>query len=53
MPGDRNWQLSDIAIRQYQNFGSKENEKANKYMDLASVIRTEDKVKTEIVPLSV
>ena len=28
-----------------------ENEKVNKYIDLASVIRTEDKVKTEIIPL--
>ena len=50
MPGERKWQLIDIAIPQDHNIVSKENEKVNKYIGLASVIRTEHKVKTEIFP---
>ena len=38
-------------ITQDHNIASKENEKVNKYIGLASVITTEDKVKTEIIPL--
>ena len=45
------WQPTDLAIPQDHNIVSKENEKVNKYMDLASAVRTEHKVKTEIVPL--
>ena len=51
MPEERNWQLIDIAIPQNYNIISKDNEKINKYIDLAIVIRTERKVKTEIIPL--
>ena len=40
-----------IAIPQDHNIVSKENEKVNKYIDLASVIRTVHKVQTEIVLL--
>ena len=39
-----------MAISQDHNIVSKENEKVNKYTDLASAIRTEQ-VKTETVPL--
>ena len=45
MPGERKWQVIDIDC----NTVSKEHEKVDKYIDLASVIRTEHKVKTEIV----
>ena len=51
MPEERNWQLIDIAIPQNYNIISKDNEKINKYIDLAIAIRTERKVKTEIIPL--
>ena len=51
MPRRRKWQLIDIAIIQDHNIVSKENEKINKYIDLAGIIKTEHKVKTEIVPL--
>ena len=53
MPEERKWQPTDIAIPQDYNIVtlSKENEKVNKYVDLASAIRTEHKVKTEIDPL--
>ena len=51
MPEERKWQLIDIPIPQDHNIVSKENEKANKYIALASAIRTEHKVKTEIVSL--
>ena len=51
MPEERKCQLIDIAIPQDHNIVSKENEKVNKYIDLASAIRTEHKVKTEVVPL--
>ena len=51
MPEERKWQLIDIPIPQDHNIVSKENEKANKYIDLASAIRTEHKVRTKIVPL--
>ena len=51
VPGERKWQLINIAIPLDQNIVSKENEKVNKYIDLASVIRTRHKVKTKIVPL--
>ena len=50
MPGERNWQPIDIAIPQYHNIESKENDKVNKRIDLASIIRTKHKVKTEIAP---
>ena len=50
MPGERKWQLTDIAIPQDHNIACKENEKVNKYIDLASVIKTEHKVKIDIVP---
>lgn len=46
MPEERNWQLIDIVIPQNYNIISKDNEKINKYIDLAVVIRTERKVKT-------
>ena len=49
MPGERKWRLIDIARPEDKNIVSQENEKVNKYIDLASVIRTEHKVKTEIV----
>ena len=39
------------TIPQDHNVVSKENEKVNKCIDLASAIRTEHKVNTEIVPL--
>ena len=42
-------QLIDMAISQDHNILSKENEKVNKYTDLASAIRT-GQVKTETVP---
>ena len=48
MPGEREWQLLDIAITQYHNVVSKESEKVNKYVDLASIIRTEHKVKNTL-----
>ena len=51
MPGERKWQLTDIAIPQGHNIVSKENEKANKYINLVSVIKTEYKFKTEFLPL--
>ena len=51
MPEERNWQLIDIVIPQNHNIISKDNEKINKYIDLAIVIRTERKVKTEVIPL--
>ena len=51
MPEERNWQLIDIVIPQNYNIISKDNEKINKYIDLAIVIRTERKVKTEVIPL--
>ena len=51
MPEQRKWQLIDVAIPQDHNIVSKENEKVNKYIDLASVIRTVHKVQTEIVLL--
>ena len=51
MPEERNWQLIDIVIPQNYNIISKDNEKINKYIDLAVVIRTERKVKTEVIPL--
>ena len=51
MPEERNWQLIGIAIPQNYNIISKDNEKINKYIDLAIAIRTERKVKTEIIPL--
>ena len=53
MPEERKWQLIDIAIHQDDNIVSKENEKVSKYIDLASIMRTEHKVKTEIVPLAI
>ena len=53
MPEERKWQLIDIAIHQDDNIVSKENEKVSKYIDLASIMRTEYKVKTEIVPLAI
>lgn len=34
MPGERKSQLIDIALTQYQNNVSKENEKGNKNIDL-------------------
>ena len=51
MKEEREWQLIDLAIPQDHNIVSKENEKFNKYIALARAIRTEHKVKTEIVPL--
>ena len=51
VPGERKWQLIDIATPQDHNIVSKENEKVDKYIDVASVIRTEHKVNAEIVPL--
>ena len=39
MPGERKWQLTDIAIPRDYNILSKDNEKVNQYIDLASVIR--------------
>ena len=36
MPGEKKWQLIDIAIPQDYNILSKRNEKVNKYIDLAS-----------------
>ena len=51
MPEQRKWQLTDVAIPQDHNIVSKENEKVNKYIDLASAIRTKHQVKTEIVLL--
>ena len=51
MPEERTWQLIHIAIPQDHNTVSKENGKVSKYTDLARVIRTKNKVKTEIVPL--
>ena len=53
MPEERKWQLIDIAIHQDDNIVSKENEKVSKYIDLANIMRTEHKVKTEIVPLAI
>ena len=41
IPGERKSQLTDIAITQYQNNVSKENEKGNKYIDLKYKIKTE------------
>ena len=46
MSEERKWQLIDIPIPQDHNIVNKQNEKVNKYIDLASVIRTEHKVKT-------
>ena len=40
-----------IAILQDHNIVSKDNEKVNKYIDLASAIRTEHNVKIEIAAL--
>ena len=53
MPEERKWQPIDVAIPQDYNIVtlSKENEKVNKYIDLASIIRTEHNVKKEIDPL--
>ena len=51
MPGERLWQLIDITIPQDPNMVSKENEKVITYVDVASVIRAERKVKTKIVLL--
>ena len=51
MAGERNWQLIDTVTSQDHNTASNGNEKVNKYIDLASEIRTEHNVKTEIVPL--
>ena len=51
MAGERNWQLIDTVTSQDHNTASNGNEMVNKYIDLASEIRTEHKVKTEIVPL--
>ena len=51
MPGEVKWQLVDKTIPQDHNIVSKENEKANKYMDLTSIIRTEHKINREIFPL--
>ena len=51
MPEERKCQLIDVAIPQDHNIVSKENEKVNKYIDLASAIRTEHKIKTKVVPL--
>ena len=51
MPGESKWQLTDISLPQNYNIVSKESEKVNKYRDLASLIRTEHKVKTETVLL--
>ena len=48
---ERKWQLIDIATPQDHNIVGKENEKVDKYIDVASVIRTEHKVNAEIVPL--
>ena len=50
MPEERKWQLIDIVIPQNHNI-SKDNEKIKKNIDLAIVMRTERKVKTEIIPL--
>ena len=51
MPGERKWQLTDIAVPQYHNIVSKEKEKFNKHIDLASVSRTDHKAKTETFQL--
>ena len=40
MPGENKWQLIDTAIPKDNNIVSKRNEKVNKYIELASVIRT-------------
>ena len=37
--------MVDLAIPRDQNFVSKENEKAIKYINIASAIRKEDKLK--------
>ena len=51
MTGERQWLLINTAIPQDHNTASKEHEKVNKYIDLASVIRTEHNVRTEIITL--
>ena len=51
MPEERKWQPIDIAIPQDHNIVSKENEKVNKYIDLASAIKIKHKVNAKIVPL--
>ena len=40
MPGENKWQLIDTAIPKDNNIVSTRNEKVNKYIELASVIRT-------------
>ena len=45
------WSLIDIAIPMDHSVFSKENEKLEKYTDLAGSIRTEHQVQTEIIPI--
>ena len=51
MKGEREGQLIDIVILQDQITVTKEKKKVNRYIDLASVISTQHKVKTKIVLL--
>ena len=39
-PGERNWRVIDVVIPQQYNIVSKENERVNKYIDLASVMHS-------------